>query len=265
MALFNSDEETGSEESSTLIRRMARRASRCFVFELALGLSGKLKTARKGAGQFTISIEGRSAHAGLDPTAGASAILELSYVIQALQRLNDAARGISVNVGQIDGGIRPNVVAPFSKAIVDVRVPTLADGQQIESAIYHLQPTVPGTRIIVEGSMDVPPMEPTLRNRQLWEAAFDAGRKLGIKLEEGIAGGVSDGNIASQYTATLDGLGAVGDGAHAVHEFLDCRKLIERCVLVALLLAFPAASARLDSRRGRRDRGLSEPAEPIAL
>ncbi len=209
------------------------------MLEPALGPAGKLKTARKGAGQFVIQIEGRSAHAGLDPGAGASAILELSYVIQTLQALNDPAAGISVNVGQIDGGVRPNVVAPSSKAVVDVRVPTQADGQRIEAAIHALRPTVPGTRIVVEGAMDVPPMEPTRRNRQLWEAARQAGHRLGLELEEGIAGGVSDGNTASQYTATLDGLGAVGDGAHAAHEFLYCRKLIERCALLALLLTLP--------------------------
>jgi len=253
VALFNSDEEIGSEESSRLIRRLARRANRCFVLEPALGLSGKLKTARKAAGQFTIRIEGRSAHAGLDPTAGASAIVELSYVIQSLQALNDPERGISVNVGQIDGGIRPNVVAPFSKAIVDVRVPTVADGQRIEAAIHGLQPTVPGTRITVEGSVDVPPMEATPRNRQLWNAAREAGRRLGIELEEGVAGGVSDGNTASQYTATLDGLGAVGDGAHAVHEFLDCRKMIERCVLVALLLTLPPLPGASSTAQGAVD------------
>ncbi len=239
VVLLNSDEEIGSGESSLWIRRFARRAERCFVLEPALGPAGKLKTARKGAGQFVIQIEGRSAHAGLDPGAGASAILELSYVIQTLQALNDPAAGISVNVGQIDGGVRPNVVAPSSNAVVDVRVPTQADGQRIEAAIHALRPTVPGTRIVVEGAMDVPPMEPTWRNRQLWEAARQAGHRLGLELEEGIAGGVSDGNTASQYTATLDGLGAVGDGAHAAHEFLDCRKLIERCALLAVLLTLP--------------------------
>ncbi len=239
VALLNSDEEIGSEESARWIRRLARRADRCYVLEPALGYTGKLKTFRKGAGQFVIRIEGRSAHAGLDPTAGASAILELSYVIQSLQALNEPDRGISVNVGQIDGGIRPNVVAPSSTAFVDVRVPTRADGCRVEAAIRALQPTVAGTRISVEGAVDVPPMEPTPRNRQLWHAAREAGRRLGLDLEEGAAGGVSDGNTASQYTATLDGLGAVGDGAHAAHEFLDCRKLTERCVLLALLLSLP--------------------------
>jgi glutamate carboxypeptidase len=239
VVVLNSDEEIGSGESGPWIRRFARRADRCFVLEPALGPAGKLKTARKGAGQFEIRIEGRSAHAGLDPTAGASAILELSYVIQTLEGLNDPAAGISVNVGQIDGGLRPNVVAPFSRAVVDVRVPIRADGQRIEAAIKALRPTVAGTRIIVEGAMDVLPMEPTPRNRQLWEAARQAGLRLGLELEEGVAGGVSDGNTASQYTATLDGLGAVGDGAHATFEFLDCRKMIERCTLLALLLALP--------------------------
>ncbi|MGO9597362.1 MAG: M20 family metallopeptidase [Isosphaeraceae bacterium] len=239
VVVLNSDEEIGSIESSPWIRRFARRADRCFVLEPALGPAGKLKTARKGAGQFEIRIEGRSAHAGLDPTAGASAILELSYVIQTLEGLNDPVAGISVNVGQIDGGLRPNVVAPSSKAVVDVRVPTRAEGQRIEAEIHALRPTVPGTRIVVEGTMDVPPMEPTQRNRRLWEAAREAGLRLGLELAEGVAGGVSDGNTTSQYTATLDGLGAVGDGAHATFEFLDCRKLIERCTLLALLLTLP--------------------------
>jgi glutamate carboxypeptidase len=239
VVLLNSDEEIGSEESAPWIRRLARRANRCFVLEPALGMSGKLKTARKGAGQFVIRIEGRSAHAGLDPTAGASAILELSYVIQTLQALNDPVRGISVNVGQIAGGIRPNVVAPFSSAIVDVRVPTREDGGWVETAILGLRPTVPGTRISVEGKMDVPPMEPNPRNRLLFRAAQEAARLLGLELEEGVAGGVSDGNTASQLTATLDGLGAVGDGAHAAHEFLDYHKMIERCTLLCLLLMLP--------------------------
>jgi glutamate carboxypeptidase len=239
VVLLNSDEEIGSGESRRWITRFVRRAIRCFVLEPALGPAGKLKTARKGAGQFEIRIEGRSAHAGLDPTAGASAILELSYVIQTLQALNDPAGGISVNVGQIDGGVRPNVVAPTSKAVVDVRVPTEVDGERIEAAIRGLRPTVPGTRIAVEGSMDVPPMERSPRNRRLWEAAREAGLRLGLELEESVAGGVSDGNTASQYTATLDGMGAVGDGAHAPFEFLDCRKLVERCALLALLLALP--------------------------
>jgi glutamate carboxypeptidase len=264
VVLLNSDEEIGSQESRRWISRLARNADRCFVLEPALGLSGKLKTTQRGAGQFVIKIEGRAAHAGLDPTAGASAILELSYVIQTLQALNDPDRGLSVNVGQIDGGIRPNVVAPSSTAVVDVRVPTRADGERIETAIRGLQPTVAGTRILVEGAVDVPPMEPTPRNRLLWESARQAGRRLGLELEEGASGGVSDGNIASQYTATLDGLGAVGDGAHAVHEFLDCRKMVERCLLLAVLLADPplpspplAAEAADESPPGVAGRSLA--------
>ena len=147
--------------------------------------------------------------------------------------------GISVNVGQIDGGVRPNVVAPSSKAVVDVRVPTTADGQRIEAAIHALRPTVPGTRIVVEGTMDVPPMEPTRPQPAALGGRGRPGSDSGWNSRKGSAGGVSDGNTASQYTATLDGLGAVGDGAHAAHEFLDCRKLIERCTLLALLLTLP--------------------------
>ena len=153
VALFNSDEETGSEESSLLIRRFARRANRCYVFEPALGLSGKLKTARKGAGQFTIQIKGRSAHAGLDPTAGTSAILELSYLIQALQALNDPERGISVNVGQIDGGIRPNVVAPSAR-------PSSMSG-------FPRRPTACGSRRPSTGSSRPSP-GPGSRSRARW-------------------------------------------------------------------------------------------------
>ena len=238
VALLNSDEEIGSAESARWIQRLARRADRCYVLEPALGYSGKLKTSRKGAGQFVIRIEGRSAHAGLDPTAGASAILELSYVIQSLQALNDPDRGVSVNVGQIDGGIRPNVVAPSSTAFVDVRVPTRADGCRIEAAIRALRPTVPGTRITVEGAVDVPPMEATPRNRQLWHAAREAGRRLGLDLEEGAAGGVSDGNTASQYTATLDGLG-VGDGCPCRSRVPGLSQDDRAFVLLGVLLMLP--------------------------
>jgi glutamate carboxypeptidase len=236
---INSDEETGSGESRSYLRMLARRTDRAFVLEPALGLSGKLKTTRKGAGDFVIRIEGRGAHAGLDPGAGASAIVELSHVIQKLHALNDPGRGIAVNVGKIDGGIRPNVVAPTSTAWVDVRVPTRDDARRIERAIRGLEPVTPGTRIEVEGSMDLPPLEPTPRNRVLWEAARQVAEAIGLHLEEGMAGGTSDGNIISLFTATLDGLGAVGDGAHARHEYLDVDQMLQRCKLLALLLLLP--------------------------
>jgi glutamate carboxypeptidase len=239
VVMINSDEETGSADSRRITVRLARRASRAFVLEPAYGSSGKLKTSRKAVGEFEIVIRGRAAHAGLSPSEGTSAILELSHQIQRLFRMNEPGRGISVNVGTIDGGVRPNVVAPEVRARVDVRVPTLADAHRLESAIFGLTPVDSGASIHVSGSFGHPPLEPLPRNRALWKLARSLGREIGIDLEEAAVGGASDGNIISQYTATLDGLGAVGDGAHAAHEYVLASKLGERAALVALLLLTP--------------------------
>ncbi|MEE4173122.1 MAG: M20 family metallopeptidase [Xanthomonadales bacterium] len=236
---FNSDEEIGSGESVRHIRRLARAADRVFVLEPSLGPTGKLKTARKGIGRFTIRVEGEAAHAGLDPGKGASAILELAHVIQFLFALNDLERGITVNVGTVDGGLRPNVVAPASEAVVDVRVVSSEDAEQVEQAINGLQPVTPGTRLRIEGGFGRPAMERTPANRRLWELAVGLGRELGLELEQGMAGGGSDGNFTSLTTATLDGLGAVGDGAHAPHEHLLVEQTLERAALLSLLLMAP--------------------------
>lgn len=232
----NSDEEIGSRDSGRWIRSLARCMNRVFVLEPSLGQAGRLKTARKGIGRFTVTVEGKAAHAGLDPGGGASAILELSHVIQELFALNDHERGITVNVGTIDGGLRPNVVAPESRAVADVRVETLVDAERVEKAILALQATTPGTRLAVEGGFGRPALERTPANRRLWEIAAGLGRELGIELEQGLAGGGSDGNTTSLYTATLDGLGAVGDGAHAPHEHLMIGPSLERAALLAMLL-----------------------------
>ena len=247
----------GSSESSRYLEALARRADRALVLEPSLGPSGKLKTARKGVGQFRISIAGVAAHAGLDPTSGASAILELSHVIQKLFALNDPERGASVNVGVIDGGLRPNVVAPESSAVVDVRVASREDGLRIERAIRSLQTEAPDVTITVEGGIGRPPMERTPANQRLWRLARDMAPLLGLSVEEGTAGGGSDGNTTSQYTATLDGLGAVGDGAHAQHEFVHVSRLAERCALLAMLLLAPplsniSAAYPLDGEAGGR-------------
>jgi glutamate carboxypeptidase len=241
--MINSDEETGSAESQRITIRLARCAARAFILEPAFGSTGKLKTSRKAVGEFEIVIRGRAAHAGLSPGEGTSAVLELSHQIQRLFAMNDPARGISVNVGTIDGGVRPNVVAPEVRARVDVRVPTLADADRLESAIRGLTPVDPGTSIHVSGSFGHPPLEPLPRNRALWELARSLGETIGIDLAEAAVGGASDGNTISQYTATLDGLGAVGDGAHAAHEYVLRSKLGERATLVALLLAAPLAES----------------------
>ena len=236
VAFFNSDEEIGSRDSRRHIEALARRVDRVFVLEPSLGPGGKLKTTRKGIGRFTVRVTGEAAHAGLDPGKGASAILELSHVIQSLFALNDLDRGITVNVGNIDGGLRPNVVAPESTAIADVRVATLADAEAVASSILGLEPVVPGTELRIEGGFGRPALEPTPANRALWDQAQKLGADLGLELEEAQAGGGSDGNTTSRYTATLDGLGAVGDGAHARHEHLRIGATLERAALLAMLL-----------------------------
>lgn len=248
VVLVNSDEEIGSPESMRWVRLLARRADRAMVMEPALGLEGRLKTARKGIGQFRVTVRGESAHAGLDPGKGASAIQELAHVVQALHALTDLERGVSVNVGQISGGTRPNVVAQESTAVVDVRVPTMEIGREVEAAILSLRPVTPGTSITVTGGVDRPPLERTPRNRRLWRAAERIGESLGLALEEGMSGGGSDGNTTSLYTATMDGLGAVGDGAHAHHEFVRLDLMVERSALLAGLILLPPME---DGRGGR--------------
>ncbi len=234
--LINSDEEIGSRDSRNAIKRLAKICERAFVMEPPLGLEGKLKTARKGLGRFTITVTGKAAHAGLDPNKGINAIVELSHQMQQLYSMNDFEKGITVNVGTIQGGISPNVVAPESKAVVDVRVLNNSDGEAITKKIYGLQPSIPNIKSKVEGGMGRPPMERTPRNQRLWQLAKAKALELGLDLEEGTAGGGSDGNTTSEYTATLDGLGTTGDGAHAQHEYIFLEQLPERTALLTLLL-----------------------------
>ena len=239
VVFINADEEIGSRTSTRYIRWLAECADRALVMEPALGERGDLKTERKGIGRFTITVYGKAAHAGLDPEGGASAILELSHVIQKLFSMNDVDRGITVNVGTVDGGIQPNVIAPHSKAVADVRVPTIAAGEEIERMIHAIEPTNPEIRLNIVGRIGRPSMEATPRNQALWEMAREAGTKLGFELHGVRAGGGSDGNTTSQYTATLDGLGPVGAGAHAIHEHLLIDKTMERAALLTMLLVAP--------------------------
>jgi glutamate carboxypeptidase len=241
---LNSDEEIGSRESRRYIDSLAPRMDRVFVLEPSLGPGGRLKTTRKGIGRFTVTVTGEAAHAGLDPGAGASAILELSHVIQALFALNDFDKGVTVNVGTIDGGLRPNVVAPRSQAVVDVRVAGQDDAERVGAAILSLKPVTRGTSLQFEGGFGRPAMEKTPANRQLWRMACRLGDELGLQLEEGLAGGGSDGNFTSLFTATLDGMGAVGDGAHAIHEHLCLARTIEHAALLTLLLMSPPITVR---------------------
>ena len=241
LVLINSDEEIGSRESTLAIDRLSRVASRAFVCEPGLGSSGAIKTARKGLAKYTVTVDGRAAHAGLDPEDGASAILELSSVIQRLFNLTDRERDVTVNVGTIEGGIQANVVAPWSQAVVDVRVLTPEDATSLDAAIRSLEPVTPGTTITVTGGFGRPPMARTERNAALFERARRIGSSLGMDLQEVTAGGGSDGNTTSQHTATLDGLGIIGDGAHAPSERIDLRSLAPRTALLAALLMEPIA------------------------
>jgi glutamate carboxypeptidase len=239
LVLVNTDEEVGSGDSAPYIRMLARCAARVLVLEPAHGPEGRLKTGRKGVGRFRVAVHGRAAHAGIEPGAGVSAILELSHQVQRLFALNDPGRGITVNVGTIDGGLRPNVVAPRASALVDARVLTREDAERVERAIMGLTPVQDGVTLEIEGHFGRPPMERTERNRALWRIARRAADQLGLDLDEAVVGGASDGNFASLYAATLDGLGPVGAGAHAADEHVVRARMPERAALLALLLAAP--------------------------
>jgi len=240
VVLVNTDEEIGSPESRRHLERLSRGAARALVLEGAYGPKGKLKTSRKSVGRFTLVVRGRAAHAGVNPEEGASAILELSYQVQRLFALNDRARGVTVNVGQIDGGLRPNVIAAEARAEIDVRVPTMDAAQEVEAELRALAPVGDDVEVEVTGGFGRLPLEPTPRNRALWHAARTAGAELGLALEDAAVGGASDANITSVHTATLDGLGPLGDGAHAPDEHVVAASLPERAALLALLVLLPA-------------------------
>ena len=243
VVLVNADEEVGSPDARRHHLRLAQGAERAFVLECGEGARGALKIARKGLGRFTVCAHGRSSHAGVAPEEGVSAILELSHQVQRLFALNDPAHGVTVNVGTIDGGFGPNVVADRARAVVDVRVPTLAAAAELEARIRGLEPVLSGARIEVDGALRRLPMEPTPRNRALLETAIDLGTRVGLELEDaGLIGGGSDANTTSALTATLDGLGPVGAGSHARDEHVDLASLPARTALLALLLLEPAGS-----------------------
>jgi glutamate carboxypeptidase len=234
---WSTDEEIGSATSRAAIEAEARGCAAVFVLEPALP-GGALKTARKGCGEYELIVHGVAAHAGLDPGKGASAIHELAAQIAAIERLQDLPRGISVNVGVVSGGSRPNVVAEEAQATIDVRAPTRDAAAAVDLALRALHPARPGTRLILRGGFERPPMERTAAVADLFARARDVASAMGRSLAEGSAGGGSDGNFtAALGVPTLDGLGAVGDGAHAAHEFVDVPSLPWRAALLAGLLA----------------------------
>jgi glutamate carboxypeptidase len=235
--LVTSDEETGSRTSRTLIEAEAQASDAVLVLEPALA-GGPLKTSRKGIGQFQLAVTGVSAHAGVDPGKGVSAIREMARQIIAIEALHDLEHGVSVNVGLVAGGTRPNVVAEEAQAVVDVRAPTLDDAARLDAAFRALRPVLPGARLAVTGGFERPPMERSTGVAALYAHAQAAAATLGQTVAEGGTGGGSDGNFtAALGVPTLDGLGAVGDGAHALHEHVELARLVPRTALLAALIA----------------------------
>ena len=234
--LWTTDEEIGSGTSRALIEQEARASDAVLVVEPSLP-GGACKTQRKGCGEFVLTVHGVSAHAGIDPRKGASAVHELARQILALEALRDLDRGISVNVGTISGGTRSNVVAAAAEAHVDVRVPTMADAARIEAAVLALRPVNPEVRLEVRGGVGRPPMERTEGVRRLYQQAREVAAAAGRDLGEGSTGGGSDGNFtAALGVPTLDGLGPDGDGAHALHEHVRVADLPWRAAFLSGLL-----------------------------
>ena len=234
--LWTSDEERRSRTSRALIEEEARRSLAAFVLEPGLAAGG-VKTARKGCAEFHVAVHGVAAHAGVEPDKGASAVHELAAQVVDLQRVRELGPDVSLNVGSMTGGTLPNVVAEEAHAVVDVRVTAAADMDRVLDFVRNRTPTVPGTRIEVTGGFDRPPLERTAAVARLYERARDIAAGLGRDLTEGATGGGSDGNFtAAVGTPTLDGLGAVGSGPHALHEHVEVDSLPWRAALVAGLV-----------------------------
>jgi len=234
--LWTSDEEIGSESSRKLIESEAKRSDAVFVLEPALGAKGLLKTARKGVGEAEIIVRGRASHAGLAPERGVNAIHELALQIARLKEWNDLPRGISVNAGLINGGTRTNVIPDYARAILDLRALRSNDMQKIEKKLRALRPILPGAKLEVRGGFNRAPLERKV-SAELFRRASSLAKQMGFTIGEGTAGGGSDGNLtAALGVPTLDGLGAVGDGAHSPGEYILARALPQRVALLAALL-----------------------------
>jgi glutamate carboxypeptidase len=234
--LWTADEEVGSATSRAILEDEARRSRAVFVLEPSLP-GGGLKTARKGVGDFRVTATGVAAHAGIDPANGASAVHELARQAVRLLELHQPDRGVTVNIGRFEGGDRTNVVADRAEMDVDVRVPTLKDGERVASLLASLAPHDPRVLLQVTGGVDRPPLERSAAVVALYEQARDIARTLGRTLGEGATGGGSDGNFtAALGIPTLDGLGAEGSGAHARDEHVLVQSLPFRAALLAGLV-----------------------------
>ncbi|MBV9781367.1 MAG: M20 family metallopeptidase, partial [Acidobacteriaceae bacterium] len=231
-----SDEEVGSA-SRYLTRLEARQSDFVLVLEPGTGLSGKLKTARKGVGDYTVWIEGKASHSGVDFANGASAIVEAARQVEKIAGFTELKRGITVNPGVIRGGTRTNVVPAEARIDVDIRVAQLKQAEALDKKFRGLKPVDKRCKIRVQGGLNRPPMERTRQIANLFAKARKVGAEMGVKLEESSTGGGSDGNFtAALGVATLDGLGAVGEGAHAPNESILIDRIADRVALLAGLV-----------------------------
>jgi glutamate carboxypeptidase len=235
--LWTSDEEIGSGSSRKLIESEARHSDAVFVLEPSFGPRGLLKTSRKGVGEAEIIVHGRASHAGLAPQEGVNAVHELARQITRVQEWNDLRRGVTVNADFVEGGTRTNVIAERARAVLDLRAMRIADMRRLEQRLRSLRPSVPGARLEVRGGFNRAPMERKV-SAALFARAKSLAAQMGLRLGECAAGGGSDGNLtAALGIPTLDGLGAVGDGAHSAHEYVIVKTMPGRAALLAALLA----------------------------
>ncbi len=235
--LLVSDEEVGSGSSRRITESLARRSEAVLVLEPAYGIKGAVKTARKGVGEYSIKVTGKAAHSGLDFEKGESAIVEMAKQITAISKLVDLKRGLTLNVGLVSGGTRTNVVPAQATASLDVRVARMKDAAVIDRQLKALRPFNRGCKLEIRGGVNRPPLERSAGVATLYKKALEIAKQLGWKLEEASVGGGSDGNFtASLGIPTLDGLGGVGEGAHATHESIIISELPRRTTLLAELI-----------------------------
>jgi glutamate carboxypeptidase len=235
--LWTSDEEIGSESSRQIIEAEARRSDAVFVMEPSLGPRGLLKTSRKGVGEAELIVHGRSSHAGLEPERGINAIHELSAQISRIEKWNNLRRGLTINADIVEGGTRTNVIAERAKATLDLRAWRTSDMHALEKRLYSLKPVHRGAKLEITGGFDRPPLE-RKHSAALFARAKSLAKQFGLSLGEAAAGGGSDGNFtAALGVPTLDGLGAIGDGAHSPHEHILAKAMPQRAALLAALLA----------------------------
>jgi glutamate carboxypeptidase len=234
--LWTSDEEIGSDASRKLIETEARRSDAVFVLEPSLGPKGLLKTARKGVGEAELIVHGRASHAGLAPQEGINAIHELARQLQRVQEWNDLRRGVTVNAGIIEGGTRVNVIAERARAVLDLRALRVPDMRRLERKLHALRPILPGAKLEVRGGFNRAPLEHK-HSAALFVKAKSLAAQMGLSLGECTAGGGSDGNLTAALSIpTLDGLGAVGHGAHSANEHILINTMPARAALLAALL-----------------------------